>query len=224
MPRKPAHDRLDTLEAIATRSFELFGRHGYEGVSIGDIARSAGISKGALYWHFAGKEALYLDCLKRLHAIFDGYILAPMRAEADPVRSVMHLFAGLQRMLQDPRIETGVGGYWLTPSTPETGSIDRAQRAFEADAIRTVRQALQRGVDQRVLDFAGDLDELARAIISLVEACVLPLRHRTPDEVHGMLAVLSRTLFRAYARSGDAPSLAQPRGRSPDPDRNAPPI
>ncbi|MEQ1439948.1 helix-turn-helix domain-containing protein [Fontimonas sp. SYSU GA230001] len=210
MPRKPAHERFDTLAAIETRAFELFGRFGYEGVSIGDIAKAARISKGALYWHFSGKEELYLDCLKRLHAIFDSYILEPMRREPDPIRSIMLLFSGLQRMLQDPRVENGIAGYWLTPSTPETAQIDAAQRAFEAGAIAILRDVLQRGVDRRQLDFAGDLDELARATISLVEACVLPLRHRSADEVHGMLAVMARTMFRAYARSDDVLRLAFP--------------
>ncbi|MFA5937920.1 MAG: helix-turn-helix domain-containing protein [Sinimarinibacterium sp.] len=210
MPRKPAHERFDTLAAIETRAFELFGRFGYEGVSIGDIAKAARISKGALYWHFKGKEELYLDCLKRLHAIFVGYILEPMRREPDPIQSIMLLFSGLQRMLQDPRVENGVAGYWLTPSTPETAHIDAAQRAFENAAIATLRGVLQRGMDERKLDFAGDLDELARAIISLVEACVLPLRHRSADEVHGMLSVMARTMFRAYARSEDALRLAAP--------------
>lgn len=210
MPRKPAHERFDTLAAIETRAFELFGRFGYEGVSIGDIAKAARISKGALYWHFDGKEELYLDCLKRLHAIFETNILEPMRSEPDPIKSIMLLFSGLQRMMQDPRVENGVAGYWLTPSTPETAQIDAAQRAFENGAISMLRAVLQRGVDERKLDVAGDLDELARAIISLVEACVLPLRHRSPDEVHGMLSVMARTLFRAYARSEDALRLAAP--------------
>src|SRR3546814_14751964 len=74
MPRKPAHEQFDTIKAIADRAFELFGRYGYEGVSIGDIAKAAKLSKGALYWHFDGKEALYLQCLQRLHAIFDQYV------------------------------------------------------------------------------------------------------------------------------------------------------
>src|SRR3546814_7162710 len=81
MPRKPAHEQFDTIKAIADRAFELFGRYGYEGVSIGDIAKAAKLSKGALYWHFDGKEALYLQCLQRLHAIFDQYVFDPMRAE-----------------------------------------------------------------------------------------------------------------------------------------------
>jgi TetR/AcrR family transcriptional regulator, acrAB operon repressor len=208
MARKPAHERFDTLKAIEQRAFELFGRYGYEGVSIGDIAKAARLSKGALYWHFKGKQALYLDCLRRLHELFDQYILAPMRAEPDPVNAILLLFTGLQRMLQDPRIESGVAGYWLTPSTAETAAIIETQRNFEADAVATLRTVLQRGVDEGRLDLAGDLEALARAIVSLIEACVLPLRHQSPEEVHGLLGVLARTLFRAYARSGSVAAAA----------------
>lgn len=208
MPRKPSHERFDTLKAIEDSAFELFGRHGYEGVSIGDIAKAAKLSKGALYWHFDGKEELYLDCLRRLHAIFGDYILAPMQAQPDPVQAVLMLFSGLQRMLQDHRVANGIAGYWLIPSTPETSAITTTQRAFEANAVSVLRAVLQRAVDERKLDFAGDLDELARAITSLIEACVLPLRHQSPEETRGLLGVLARTLFRAYARSDDLVRLA----------------
>ncbi len=201
MARKPANERFDALKAIEERAFELFGRYGYEGVSIGDIAKAARLSKGALYWHFQGKQALYLDCLRRLHALFDQYILAPIHAEPDPVNAILLLFTGLQRMLQDPRIENGVAGYWLTPSTAETVAITDTQRSFEAGAVSTMRDVLQRGADQGRLDLAGDLDALARAIVSLIEACVLPLRHQSPEEVQGLLGVLARTLFRAYGRN-----------------------
>ncbi|TJY60801.1 TetR/AcrR family transcriptional regulator [Sinimarinibacterium sp. CAU 1509] len=207
MARKPAHEQFDTLQAIENTAFELFGRYGYDGVSIGDIAKAAKLSKGALYWHFDGKEELYLDCLKRLHTIFNDYIFEPMRGQSDPAAAVVDLFAGLQQLLKDPRVENGVAGYWLVPSRQENSALTRAQRDFETSSIATLRDVLHRGVEARQLDFGGDLDDMARAIISLVEACVLPMRHQGPDEVRGILAVLARTLFRAYARSGDVVKL-----------------
>jgi len=207
MPRKPAHEQFDTLKAIGDRAFELFGRYGYEGVSIGDIAKAARLSKGALYWHFQGKEALYLDCLKRLHAIFDSYIFDPMRVEPDPVKAIVMLFNGLSRLLQDGRIAQGIGGYWLIPETAETQHIIKAQRGFEAAAIEVLNTVLRRGQAQGSLDLGSDLDDMARAIISLVEACVLPLRHLSPDEVGRQLGVMARTLFRAYAKSPELVKL-----------------
>jgi AcrR family transcriptional regulator len=37
----------------------LFAEHGYEGTSIEAVLAAAGVSRGALYHHFAGKEALF---------------------------------------------------------------------------------------------------------------------------------------------------------------------
>jgi TetR/AcrR family acrAB operon transcriptional repressor len=209
MPRKPAHEQFDALKAIEDCAFALFGRFGYEGVSIGDIARQAKLSKGALYWHFHGKEALYLHCLKRLHALFDSYIFDPMRAEADAVPAVLLMFTGLGRLLQDPRVEKGIAGYWQAPSTTAMDGILDAQRAFEAAAVATLSDVLARGKKEGRIDLGGDLEDMSRAMISLVEAVVLPLRHRTPEEIHRMLGVLARTLFRAYARSDDLIALTR---------------
>lgn len=208
MPRKPAHEQFDTLKAIEDCAFELFGRYGYDGVSIGDIAKAARLSKGALYWHFQGKEELYLDCLKRLHKLFSEHIFDPMQAQAEPVAALLVLFRGLDQLLRDPRIQQGVAGYWLIPSSSETVRLIEAQRSFEESAVAVLGQTLRRGQDQGVLDLGDDLDGMARAIIALVEACVLPLRHQGAEEVQNLLGVMARTLFRAYARSDEVVKLA----------------
>ena len=49
MPRRPASEQGDTLREIREAAFNLFGRYGYDGVSVGDIAHAAKLSKGALY-------------------------------------------------------------------------------------------------------------------------------------------------------------------------------
>ncbi|MDR3414716.1 MAG: TetR/AcrR family transcriptional regulator [Nevskia sp.] len=207
MPRKPAHQQIDTLKVIQDSAFDLFARYGYDGVSIGDIAAATGLSKGALYWHYTGKEALYLDCLKRLHGLFDEYVFGPMAIEADGVRSVMALFYGLERLLVDPRVVNGVAGYWLVPSGRETAVLAEAQRAFEQRSWKVIEATLRRGVDQGQFDLAGDLEDFARAVMALGEVVILPLRHQTPEEVRRILGVLVRTVFRAYAKSAPLPKI-----------------
>lgn len=209
MPRKPARPRADTLHLVRERAFVLFGRHGYEGVSIGDIAKAAHLSKGALYWHYDNKQTLYLDCLRQLHTIFNHYIFDPMRGQTDGVARTLLLFTGLGRLLLDPRVKTGVAGFWLVPTGPETRDILEAQRRFEATCFEAMRQTLSLGVQQGRFDYKDDLDEMARAIIALVEAIVLPLRNQTPEEVHRILGVLARSLFRAYATADDLLKLTR---------------
>jgi AcrR family transcriptional regulator len=54
---KPIQDD-GTPARIAAAAIEVFAEKGYDGASVRDIARLAGLTEGAMYRHFDGKEAL----------------------------------------------------------------------------------------------------------------------------------------------------------------------
>lgn len=58
MSKRSARGRAtrEQLIEVATR---LFAENGYEDTSIEDVLAAAGVSRGALYHHFAGKDALF---------------------------------------------------------------------------------------------------------------------------------------------------------------------
>ena len=60
-PTKPPQLK-DTAHRILIQAMRIFLEKGYHGTSIDDITRAAGVTKGALYWHFRSKE----DLLKRI--------------------------------------------------------------------------------------------------------------------------------------------------------------
>ena len=49
----------DTKQRILDAALELFAAHGYDSVSVGEIARAAGIKAPSLYNHFPGKQAIF---------------------------------------------------------------------------------------------------------------------------------------------------------------------
>jgi AcrR family transcriptional regulator len=51
-------------------SMELFATRGYEGTSISAIAAKAQISRGAVFWHFGSKAALFKEACKRFFIPF----------------------------------------------------------------------------------------------------------------------------------------------------------
>jgi Transcriptional regulator len=57
-----------TREEILTAARRLFAMRGYEGASVGDIAKEAGFTKGALYANFDSKESLFLEMARSLSA------------------------------------------------------------------------------------------------------------------------------------------------------------
>ena len=66
-----------TREQLIEVATELFARHGYEGTSIEAVLSAAGVSRGALYHHFAGKDVLFEAVVEAV----EGRILADL-AEA----------------------------------------------------------------------------------------------------------------------------------------------
>jgi len=74
-------------DELLTAALRVFARRGYREAGVDEIAAEAGYSKGALYWHFSGKEEL-------LTALVEERIDAPMRdriallASAPPERDM----------------------------------------------------------------------------------------------------------------------------------------
>jgi AcrR family transcriptional regulator len=63
-PGKRAAQGRATRGQLIEVATGLFAEHGYEGTSIEAVLAAAGVSRGALYHHFAGKEALFTAVLE----------------------------------------------------------------------------------------------------------------------------------------------------------------
>jgi TetR/AcrR family transcriptional regulator len=58
-PVKKSPSALSTRDAIFHAAASQFSSRGFDGVSMDDIAREAGVNKAMIYYHFADKLALY---------------------------------------------------------------------------------------------------------------------------------------------------------------------
>jgi AcrR family transcriptional regulator len=59
---RQAERRASTRAAVLDAAVQLIRDRGYDNVSVAEIATVAGVSKGAVFYHFDSKEAV-LDCL-----------------------------------------------------------------------------------------------------------------------------------------------------------------
>jgi AcrR family transcriptional regulator len=73
------------LIEVATR---LFADQGYEATSIEAVLTAAGVSRGALYHHFAGKEALFTAVLLAISDRVTAEVTEAVRDCTDPVDAV----------------------------------------------------------------------------------------------------------------------------------------
>jgi len=63
----PNARRRGSLDAVLIdAAMDLFASYGYRGTSLSRIARAAGVTKGALYWHFSDKEEFFLAVVDKV--------------------------------------------------------------------------------------------------------------------------------------------------------------
>lgn len=93
MPRAFSPDERSRIEeGLRAAGRQAFSAHGLRRVTVDDLARAAGISKGAFYLFFDSKEALLLDLLQRFEADFQRTVLDEvLRPEFGPVESLRTL-------------------------------------------------------------------------------------------------------------------------------------
>lgn len=69
--RRTKEEAAQTKEAIFQAGIRLLASKGIQQTSMGDIARAAGVSRGAIYWHFANKEDLFNEIHDRLSIFYE---------------------------------------------------------------------------------------------------------------------------------------------------------
>jgi AcrR family transcriptional regulator len=85
--RTQAERAAETREALIAAARPLFAEHGFAEVALETIVRAAGVTRGALYHHFADKTALFAAVFERVEAEVATRMVEAIAAadEADPV-------------------------------------------------------------------------------------------------------------------------------------------
>jgi AcrR family transcriptional regulator len=105
VPGKRAAQGRATRGQLIEVATSLFADHGYEGTSIEAVLTAAGVSRGALYHHFAGKEALFTAVLEVLSDRITAQITEVISGCADPVDAVRAAALGWIDLAGDPVIQ-----------------------------------------------------------------------------------------------------------------------
>jgi AcrR family transcriptional regulator len=89
----------DHLVAVATG---LFTEHGYDGTSVEAVLRAADVSRGALYHHYPGKDALFAAVLETVYERVEADGAAAIRGIRDPAETLRAACLAWIRITGDP--------------------------------------------------------------------------------------------------------------------------
>ncbi len=179
--------RANTRERMLAAARVAFARSGFHGASVEEIASEAGLSTGALYSNFEGKEDLFLVLMEREIDEHAREVAEAVRANA----SVAERAAGgarqwMSTIEREPELLLLFMEFWAY------GVRDPAVRPKVAERFAQVRRTLTELIAEGARDFDLELalpaEQLAIAIDALADGIArqkLADPEAIPDELMG---------------------------------------
>jgi AcrR family transcriptional regulator len=137
-PGKRAAQGRATRGQLIEVATQLFTEHGYEGTSIEAVLSAAGVSRGALYHHFAGKEALFEAVLTAVSERVTVNLTAAIKDCTDPVDMLRTAALAWISLAADPVIQRIV-----LVDAPSVLGWDRWRTMDDGRTLGTLRAMLQ---------------------------------------------------------------------------------
>jgi TetR/AcrR family acrAB operon transcriptional repressor len=106
MARKTKEDALKTREAILDAAVQMFSIWGVSRTTLAQIAKEAGVTRGAIYWHFTNKEDLLSALWEQLRLPFQPITRASENPdEPDPLGKLKQTYlAFFKELKEDSRL------------------------------------------------------------------------------------------------------------------------
>ena len=159
------------LIEVATR---LFAEHGYEGTSIEAVLSAAGVSRGALYHHFAGKEALFEAVVSAVSEQVTVELTEAVQGCADPLDAMRTAAVAWIGLAADPVIQRVV-----LVDAPSVLGWDRWRAMDDGRTLGAMRAMLQAISDSDRLP-AELVGPFSHMILAALDEIVLVIA-RAPD-------------------------------------------
>ena len=138
---------VDTRSRILHAAFRTFAEQGYSGATLDDVGAAAGLTKGAVYWHFASKDDL---CLALIEERFN--------------RETLRIPAEVREAARGRRGEKAVAAF-VEEEVTRARATELWQRLDYEFMSRSRDAALRRRYAELVRKFYADLTPLAEWLI-----------------------------------------------------------
>ncbi len=150
-PRRTQQERrAATRAALLVAATDAFGRDGYVGTSLDDVAAEAGVTKGAIYSNFDGKIDLFIAVVEEIDAAWLSVLAEVIKETADDLPMMISRISDSLRDGLAPRDETSL----ITQEARGLAARDADARARLATSQRDMLTKVE-GVIATLTDLAG---------------------------------------------------------------------
>ena len=157
-----------TRENLLQAGLVVFGRKGYDAATLEDVAREAGVTRGAIYWHFGSKTELF-NALMEKYSSRGGLILQQGASEGGTFTQILtRVFARMLKAVETDQELLSMMEISLFKSGYSDPKEDWRMRQVESNRslIQGIADTMKQGIEAGAL--RKDLDPVlaARAFLA----------------------------------------------------------
>ncbi|WP_027015340.1 TetR/AcrR family transcriptional regulator [Comamonas composti] len=161
----------ETRAKLVTAAREAFAAQGYAQASMDELTARAGLTRGALYHHFGGKQGLLAAVVAQIDAEMDARLERVLAAHADPWVGFLAYCRAYLAMAQEAEIRRIV----LQDARAVLTGTDQGEQ--HRNCIAFMADYLQRLMDQGVI-----LQASPQALARLLNGCLVELAFWIAEE------------------------------------------
>jgi len=171
MARRTKEEAAITREQLLDAAEKMFREHGVTRTTLAEVATAAGVTRGAVYWHFKDKAALFAAMCERATLPLDAMLAAASgESTTDPLGALRDIMVGaLRHLASDPRAKAVFEIIFLkTEMCGELGEVVGRRDRERCDCLLQVEKLVRRAMDMGRLP--ADTD--AALATQLLQACM----------------------------------------------------
>ncbi|MER7750603.1 ScbR family autoregulator-binding transcription factor [Kitasatospora sp. NPDC097643] len=196
-----------TRQAVLLAAADTFANAGFEAASLVDISRRAGVSKGALYFHFVSKQALADGVRAAAGREIGSAALRALRADGPALQGLIDFSHELARLLrEDVVVRAGVRLGGAGQALPGVGlqcavAPDATWRSLAAVVHRLLDRAAGSGELRPGLDLRAAAELLTAVAAGQVLLAAEDADRPRPETVRRLWAAALPALVAAERRA-----------------------
>ncbi len=175
MARKTKQEALETRGQILDAAEHVFREKGVSHTTLTDIAEAAGVTRGAIYWHFKNKIDLFNQMHERIYLPIQALAEeSANRVEPDPLGRLRELLVTvLKDTVRNPHQQRVLDILFLRCEfISQMGALVERQTRYHQEAMDRTRRALENAITRGQLPEALDTRKATTALHAYIRGLI----------------------------------------------------
>lgn len=168
--KRTKEEAAETRRLILDSALKIFSQKGYAVARLEDVAEDAGVTRGAIYWHFENKYKLYCELFEKFSSKILNRLDEILKTDLTPLSKIQQIMREIFVCIEEDKEYRAIEEMSLfkTELTDELKGIFQEHSRCIHFVSEALKQLIREGIAAGEVNAGIDPDITAMAIVSYI--------------------------------------------------------